>query len=149
MGSQMSGHGGDEAAQPGTVDGVVAVILRTDRFLVIRRSQFVRAPGTYCFPGGGIQPGEDQESAIVRELREELNVAVQPLRRLWTSVTPWGVALAWWHVDLSESEIIEPNQQEVESVHWLSAEEMLALPELLESNRAFLAASRNWRAVGR
>jgi hypothetical protein len=33
-----------------------------------------------------------------------------------------------------------PNPVEVESVHWLSSVELLALPELLESNRAFLAA---------
>lgn len=121
------------------VRGVVAVILRADRFLVIRRSQFVRAPGRFCFPGGGIDPGEQETTALVRELREELNVEVQPLRRLWNSVTPWGVSLAWWHAELSDAVLPEPNPQEVESVHWLRAEEILELPELLESNRDFFA----------
>jgi 8-oxo-dGTP pyrophosphatase MutT (NUDIX family) len=120
------------------IEGVVAVILQADRFLVIRRSQFVRAPRQFCFPGGEILAGEDQVSALVRELREELAVSIQPLRLLWNSVTPWGVSLAWWHAALPEEAILTPNSQEVESVHWLRAEEMLDLPDLLESNREFL-----------
>ena len=61
--------------------GVVAVILRGERFLVIRRSQHVRAPGMHCFPGGGIEPGEAEPDAVRRELLEELGVACRPLRR--------------------------------------------------------------------
>jgi 8-oxo-dGTP diphosphatase len=123
-----------------TTQGVVAVILRDDRFLVIRRSRLVRAPGQFCFPGGGIEAGEEEPIALCRELREELNVEIQPLRRVWSSVTPWGVTLAWWHAELPENAILEPNPQEVDSVHWMRSEEMLVLPQLLESNRDFLAA---------
>ena len=37
--------------------GVVAVVVLEERFLVIRRSQEVVAPGTYCFPGGAVEAG--------------------------------------------------------------------------------------------
>jgi hypothetical protein len=50
------------------------------------------------------------------------------------------VALAWWEAELSETMPIIPNPAEVESVHWLTRDEMLALAELLESNRLFLDA---------
>ena len=43
--------------------GVVAVIVRDQRLLVIRRASGVAAPGMYCFPGGGIEPGEIEEEA--------------------------------------------------------------------------------------
>jgi hypothetical protein len=76
--------------------------------------------------------------ALIRELREELNVAIQPVRLLWNSVTPWGVPLAWWHALLPDAVEPQPNLAEVAAVHWLSADELLALPELLESNRDFL-----------
>lgn len=36
----------------------------------------------YEFPGGKLEPGEDARDAIVREIREELDCAVQPVRML-------------------------------------------------------------------
>ena len=120
--------------------GVVAVILRGERFLVIRRSQHVRAPGMYCFPGGGIEPGESEEDALHRELREELSIAALPKRRLWESVTPWQVHLAWWLAEIDGDAALVPHPDEVESFHWLTAEEIRALPNLLASNVEFLDA---------
>lgn len=116
----------------------MAIILRHARLLVIRRARGVVAPGVYCFPGGGIEADETEPQALVRELREELGVAVRPLRRLWRSVTPWKVHLSWWLAELPAQARLVPNTAEVESVHWLTVEEMAALPNLLESNRRFL-----------
>jgi (d)CTP diphosphatase len=122
------------------VKGVVAVVLRDDKFLVIRRSQHVRAPGMYCFPGGSIEEGESEEQAVVREFAEELGAVISPVRLLWTSLTVTNVQLAWWFVSLDEREELRPNPLEVESIHWLTREEALVLPELLASNRDFYAA---------
>ncbi|MEQ1829489.1 MAG: NUDIX domain-containing protein, partial [Pirellula sp.] len=74
---------------------VVAVIVEQSRFLVIRRSEHVRAPGLLCFPGGGIEHGEDFYEAIHRELDEELSLRVEINRHLWTSTTRWGTTLEW------------------------------------------------------
>lgn len=123
--------------------GAVAVVLDQDRFLVIRRAVHVVAPRAYCFPGGAIESGETEEQALMREMHEELAVAVQPRRRVWQSVTPWQVQMSWWLADLAADAAIRPNPAEVESVHWFTSDEMLALPELLESNRHFLVA---WKA---
>jgi 8-oxo-dGTP pyrophosphatase MutT (NUDIX family) len=120
--------------------GVVAVIREGDRFLVIRRSQLVRAPGMYCFPGGAIEPGETEEQALTRELSEELSIAGRPIRRLWESITPWGVHLAWWLADIDAAAQIIPQPAEVESCHWLTAIEIRRLPQLLSSNVEFLNA---------
>lgn len=117
--------------------GVVAVVLRGGRFLVIRRSATVVAPLAYCFPGGGIETGESEEAALVRELTEELEASVRPVRLVWRSTTPWGVELAWWLAELTGD--VRPNPAEVHSCHWHTAEEMAQLPDLLESNREFLA----------
>ena len=129
-------------SEPSKTDrrGAVAVIARQGRLLVIRRSMRVVAPGRYCFPGGAIEPGESEEQALVREIREELDVAIVPVRRLWRSVTPWKVSLAWWLGWMSPDAEPVASPAEVESVHWYTPEEMAALSGLLESNRAFLDA---------
>ncbi len=116
------------------------MIRQENRFLVIRRSQIVRAPGMYSFPGGGIEPGETEEQALVRELAEELAVTGRAVRRLWESITPWQVHLAWWLAELDEPAAIVPQPAEVESCHWLTAAEIRQLPQLLASNVAFLDA---------
>lgn len=132
---------GDDSAQP-TVNrrGAVAVIRDGEKVLIIRRSRHVVAPGAYCFPGGGIEAGETEIEALVRELREELGVDTVAHRRLWSSVTPWQVELSWWLVRLAPQSMPVPAPAEVESVHWHTLEEVAALPDLLESNRHFLAA---------
>ena len=120
--------------------GAVAVIMRAGRLLVIRRSQHVIAPGMFCFPGGGIEPGETEQQAVVRELQEEIGCAVRPLRRLWENVSSWRVHLAWWQAEMDDTITPVPNPSEVESFHWFTLDEMAALPDQLESNFHFLAA---------
>jgi 8-oxo-dGTP diphosphatase len=122
--------------------GVVGIAVRGGRMLVIRRSRSVVAPLVYCFPGGGIELGESEEEALVREYFEELGVTIRPLRRLWQCVTAWKVDLAWWLVELAPDATPMPNPQEVESIHWHTPEEMAGLPDLLDSNREFLELLR-------
>jgi 8-oxo-dGTP pyrophosphatase MutT (NUDIX family) len=120
--------------------GAVAVVVRDRQLLIIRRSQHIIAPGMYCFPGGGIEPGETEQQAVVRELREELNCTVVPRRRLWEHISSWGIHLTWWLADLEPAPAIVPNPQEVESVHWFTIDELKSLPNQLESNYRFVEA---------
>ena len=125
--------------------GVVAVALRGEQFLVIRRSQLVRAPGMHCFPGGAIEPGESEPEAIRREMLEELALDARPQRLIWRSVTAWGVELAWWLTEIDSAAVPVANPLEVESFHWLSAAEIRGLTELLASNVEFLDAWESGR----
>jgi 8-oxo-dGTP diphosphatase len=120
--------------------GVVAVVMRGEQFLVIRRSQLVRAPGMHCFPGGTIEAGESEDEAVQRELLEELALVAAPQRLLWRSVTPWGVELAWWLVEIDDAAQPAANPLEVEAFQWLTATQICKLPQLLPSNLEFFAA---------
>jgi len=118
--------------------GVVGIVARDGRMLVIRRGRSVVAPLVYCFPGGGIDGDESEEEALKREFREEIGVKLRPIRRLWQCVTPWKVQLAWWLGELEPGETPVANPREVESIHWLTPAELAATPDLLVTNREFL-----------
>ena len=55
---------------------VAAVIERDGTFLVTRRQNGVHLAGMWEFPGGKIAPGESHETALQREIREELDADV-------------------------------------------------------------------------
>jgi 8-oxo-dGTP diphosphatase len=57
---------------------VSAAIFRDDRVLIVRRAR-PPAHGLYTLPGGGVELGETLEAAIVREVREETALNVEPV----------------------------------------------------------------------
>ena len=124
----------------GNKRGVVGVIFREERLLIIRRSLTVAAPGKLCLPGGTIEPGETEPETLVREMQEELAIDVQPVRLCWRSVTPWGTSLAWWLARLEHH--IDPvaNPAEVAEVHWMTRQEIRRAKSMLPSLPMFINA---------
>ncbi len=120
--------------------GVVGVIQEQSRFLVIRRSLKVRAPGLLCFPGGHIEPGETFEEAILREMMEELALPVKVHKHLWSSTTRWGTRLEWMHLVRSDGTHPQPNPEEVSEVHWMEESELLGGLDVLGSVPDFFDA---------
>jgi 8-oxo-dGTP pyrophosphatase MutT (NUDIX family) len=118
----------------------VGILHENDRFLVIRRSHLVRAPGLICFPGGGIEPGEDFETAVRRELMEELQLQVHVHEHLWTSVTRWGTRLEWFFCSRDPNHDPIANPEEVAEVLWLGTDELKFRNDLLGSMPEFLMA---------
>ncbi len=64
---------------------VAAVIERGGRILVSQRGPGVGQPGRWEFPGGKREPGEGDEEALRRELREELGIDLHVGPRVWTA----------------------------------------------------------------
>ena len=133
--------------------GVIGIVTCGKLLLVIRRTQCVIAPGKLCFPGGGIESGESESDALVREFQEELDVIIRPVAKIHESVTPWNVHLVWWTAALTEPFSTEnlcdfsfrPNPKEVDEVLWMTLDELIDSPDLLESNLSFLLAVREGR----
>jgi 8-oxo-dGTP diphosphatase len=127
--------------EDGRVHGVV-VACRDEqgRWLCIRRSQHVAAPLKVCFPGGGIEHGESQETAVVREMLEELGIKVKPIRCVWRWESPTSELTLWgWIAEREASEIL-PDPNEVAEVLWLSSEEAIGHPDAMPTNRSFVTA---------
>ena len=138
MDYEQNAEAGEEVQQ-----GVVVVVHRAGRFLMIRRAANVLAGGAWCFVGGAIEPGETQRRAVVREFAEELGGRVTPLRKIWEYTRPdRKLLLHWWLAEMEDGGL-EPNRAEVAEVRWCGPEEVESLPKVLESNVHFV------RDVGR
>jgi len=95
-----------------------AVIERPGEILLAQRPGGKPYPGYWEFPGGKIEAGEDPRAALVRELKEELDIEV-------TEATPWitrvytythaTVRLHFWRVTAWRG---EPKPLEDQDIRW-------------------------------
>lgn len=65
---------------------VCAVILKENQILIAQRSEKMKLPLKWEFPGGKLEDGENEKEAIVREIKEELNIEILPSRRISSNV---------------------------------------------------------------
>lgn len=110
-----------------TVLSVVAAVIEQDgQFLVTRRLPGVHLGGLWEFPGGKIDPAEEHDTALRRELREELGVevAVEELLHQTTHAYPERtVALFFYRCALRGV----PHPQLGQDMRWVTRQE---LPQL-------------------
>jgi len=118
---------------------VVAVIHREGRFLMIKRADGLMAPGYWVPPSGRVEEGESFEEALVREMKEELGLAVRPGRELWTCPTEDGsMMLHWWQVEVDLCEPM-PDPAEVAELRWCTVEEIKQLSPVFADDVRFFA----------
>ncbi|MBI3439193.1 MAG: (deoxy)nucleoside triphosphate pyrophosphohydrolase, partial [Proteobacteria bacterium] len=55
-----------------------ALVDASGRVLLTQRPQHKQLGGLWEFPGGKVEPGEAPEEALIRELKEELALTVEP-----------------------------------------------------------------------
>jgi len=101
---------------------VGAAIVRAGRVLATRRTRPPEAAGRWELPGGKVEPGEEPEQALVREVREELGCTVGVTGTLTgeQQIRP-GVSL---RVLLAELVDGEPIPHEHDALRWLGSEEL-------------------------
>lgn len=111
--------------------GVIGIIRRDDRYLIIQRSATVRVPLAWCFPGGEIELGETVEAALMREMREELDITVSPGRLIAVHEKHEGRLILHCMTATIDGCEPTPNPAEVARCEWLSREEVALLENLL------------------
>ena len=101
---------------------VAAAVVAHGRVLACRRVAPAEAARCWELPGGKLEPGETEEQAVVREVREELGCDVRPLRRLAGDVPLQpGLVLSAWMAQLTGG---EPVPTEHDALRWLAPEEL-------------------------
>jgi len=59
-----------------------AIIIHNEKILICQRSNTMSLPLKWEFPGGKVEPGEDETRTIVREIKEELHLDIEVTKRL-------------------------------------------------------------------
>jgi len=75
----MSGHKTVDTNSAAPIPVVSCVIVNDDRVLLLKRRYFP-GEGKWALPAGHVDPGEGAEACIVREVREETGLEIDPDR---------------------------------------------------------------------
>jgi 8-oxo-dGTP diphosphatase len=67
-----------------------AIILNNDKILVAQRSERMKLPLKWEFPGGKLELGESEVDCVIREVREELGIEIEIIERLRNSIYNYG-----------------------------------------------------------
>jgi 8-oxo-dGTP diphosphatase len=120
---------------------VAAGVLRdaAGRVLIARRPAAAHAGGLWEFPGGKLQPGESPEAALVRELREEIGVAVGEVAPFMVHRHDYPDRRVVLHVFLVSGWVGEPRGLEGQPLRWVTLGELPAAG-LLEADRPIAEA---------
>ena len=87
----------DETMRPCT-DVAVGILVQPDgRFLLTTRPPGKSYEGHWEFPGGKLEAGESVESALARELHEELGIEIEHVERWREQVVDYPHALVRLH----------------------------------------------------
>lgn len=123
-------------AEQRSVRVVAAVVERDGRYLVARRPPHHRHGGLWEFPGGKVEPGESDQQATARELREELAVQVLDVGPIVAHHADPGTAF----VIVFRRTDIEGDPQAIEhsALAWCTVEELRRL-QMAPSDTRFVA----------
>ena len=118
--------------------GVIGILSRGRDYLLIQRALCVPKGGTWCFPGGHLEAGENARAAVQRELLEELGIVIRPTLRIGAVHVPDSRhVLAVWRVEHVSGEF-RICEKEIADYAWRSADEIRTLDKGLPSNEYVL-----------
>lgn len=103
---------------------LAALLHRNGRWLLGRRPAHKRHGGLWEFPGGKVEPGEDDVAAMARELREELGLTLTALGAERCVVHDVGSPFQIVFLEVEAHG--EPVAHEHEALAWVSLDELTA-----------------------
>lgn len=125
-----------------TIKVVAAIIIKNNKILIAKRN-YGEFMGLFEFPGGKINENESKESALIREIKEELSVAINIEKYFMTvnysypnfilEMDCYICSLIETDIQLSDhSELLWINSNEKEHIEWVPADIQI-IDRLIES----------------
>lgn len=104
-----------------------AIIMQDEKILAVQRSETMPQPLQWEFPGGKIKEGESEEDSLIRELKEELDITIKPLKRLMPNTHHYpdkSIELIPFVCEIVEGNIV---LHEHKTMQWLKKEKLMKL----------------------
>ncbi|HPH66553.1 MAG TPA: (deoxy)nucleoside triphosphate pyrophosphohydrolase [Kofleriaceae bacterium] len=105
---------------------VAAVIEHEGRYLITQRTSTAVLPGLWEFPGGRIEPGEDEATALIREVKGRIGVAVVVGAKLGENIhqySSYAVSLTMYSCTIPDG--THPYPASVADLRWVASREFL------------------------
>lgn len=128
--STGEGAGGKGAPLPVLHVAAVALVDGAGRVLLARRPAGKAMAGLWEFPGGKLEDGETPEAALVRELDEELGIAIEPADLLLCATARHDYADFHLHMPLYLCRRWQgtPRAREAQALAWVLAAALREYP---------------------
>ncbi|MFY1112857.1 MAG: NAD(+) diphosphatase, partial [Methanosarcinaceae archaeon] len=125
-----------ELFYPRISPAVIVLIKKGKEILLARSPNF--PPALYGLVAGFVEPGESAESAVVREIREEVGIEVRKISYFGTQAWPFPNSLMIGFTAEYESGEIRPDGVEIEDAGWFPAEKLPVLPGKISISRKLI-----------
>ena len=118
--------------------GALCVVIRDSKILMVKHNRGGKQ--YYTLPGGGIEPGETPEEAVLRELWEECSVSGKIIKKLGAYHPSYSgdTTIHSFHVDIGSQAPKLGENLSAEELQVLQEVRWMALDEICERDRAFL-----------
>lgn len=117
--------------------GVVVIIKQQNKMLLLKDSRELML-GKWGPPHGRCNEEDRlEEDAVIREVQEETNLQVRPIKKLWTTAADTKIkTVSFWEAEVEGGEFkIDPSESS--EYGWFTVEEALKL-ELYPGTKKFL-----------
>ena len=104
-----------------TIEVVAAIIYKDGAYFVTQRG-YGEFEGLWEFPGGKIEPGESRETALKREIQEELGIDITIDKFLCTTDYDYPSFYLTMHCYLCNVKSGDIELREHKSARWLTAD---------------------------
>jgi 8-oxo-dGTP diphosphatase len=110
-----------------------AIIYFEQKILVVQRSELMKLPLKWEFPGGKIERGESEISCVIREIKEELDINIQVNKRLNPNIyhyenisielIPYSAKYVSGNINLKEhNQYLFINPEDMSGMDWAEAD---------------------------
>jgi NAD+ diphosphatase len=126
----------DLITYPRLSPAIIVLVQRGDRVLLARSPRF--PPGMFGLVAGFVEPGENLEHALMREVKEETGITVKNIRYFGSEPWPFPDSLmVGFTADFAGGELVV-DSNEIESAFWFDREHLPRIPEKLSISRTLI-----------